>query len=43
MIRKEIKSLHGKEDGMSQAPIEALKTAVRALEEKENGFRTKGD
>lgn len=35
MTRKEVKSLHGKEGGMSQALIEALRMAVRALEEKE--------
>ena len=43
VIRKEIKSLHGKEDDETKGRIEALKMAVRALEEKENGFRAKGD
>lgn len=43
MLRKEIRALHGAEDAESQKHIEALRMAVMALEEKENGFRTKGD
>lgn len=44
ILRKEIMELlHGEENGESRKHIMALKTAVRALEEKENGFRTKGD
>ena len=35
VIIKEIKSLHGKEDDETKGRIEALKMAVRALEEKE--------
>lgn len=36
MFRKEIRALHGSEDTASQKRIEALKMAVKALEEKEN-------
>ena len=43
IIRKEIKPLCGKEDDEARGRIEALKMAVRALEERENGFRTKSD
>ena len=43
IIRKEIKPLCGKEDDEARGRMEALKMAVRALEEKENGLRTKGD
>ena len=41
--RKEIETLNGREDDEARGHMEALKMAVRALEEKENGFRTKGD
>ncbi len=43
ILRKEIKPLCGKEDDEARGHMEALKMAVRALEEKENGFRTKSD
>ena len=43
ILRKEIETLYGKEDDEARGRKEALRMAVRALEEKENGFRTKGD
>lgn len=43
ILRKEIETLNGREDDEARGHMEALKMAVRALEEKENGFRTKGD
>ena len=43
VIRKEIKSLHGKEDDETQGIIEALKMAVIALEERKDGFGTESD
>ena len=42
ILRKGIEILNGKEDE-ARRRIEALRMAVRALEETENGFRTKGD
>lgn len=43
VIRKEIKSLHGKEDDETQGIIEALKMAVIALEERKDGFGAESD
>lgn len=43
ILRKEIETLYGKEDDEARGRIEALKMAVSALEERENGFRTKSD
>lgn len=43
ILRKGIEILNGKEDDEARRRIEALRMATRALEEKKNGFRAKGD
>ena len=43
ILRKGIETLNGKEDDEARRRVEALRMAVRVLEEKENGLRTKGD
>ena len=43
VLEEEIKKLKDMKDTDVYKRVAALKTAVRALEEKENGFRTKGD
>ena len=43
VLEEEIKASEGMKDSDAQKRVTALKMAVRALEEKENGFRAKGD
>ena len=43
VLEEEIKASKDTKDAEAQKRVAALKMAMRALEEKENGFRAKGD